>query len=385
MNCYSLFVNFGNVAGVEFAAAILETVENVALGGMSHENNRFALGVTAAAVLLLVGLAAELFLPALMGSGDPHVEVPEEFAQQISVHANGDFTYSYTLDDVEVDLEAKTLYVPGLINIFPEHVLTRREKQKLAEQADGTVVSDVCGDLNLVQLYVETESYSELEQVAQELRQADGILDVSCEPPAFVASTSVTPATEPDTNPWAAGGTAPDEANPSGSNWGAEAIGAYTAWQYEQWCHDVTVGIIDSGFCLDHEDLEGNTIIQMLPGYESNTVTDHGAAVAGIIAAADNDIGLRGIASGPYHQLRVYCADWSPKGDSAAILLGTSQLFEVVKCMVEQGVQVLNCSFGINDVSYNAFWKDKFKDAEDKKYEGYGLQEVADYIAAVDL
>lgn len=345
------------------------------------KNNRFALGVTAAAVLLLVGLAAELFLPALMGRGDPHVEVPEEFAQQIAVHANGDFTYSYTLDDVEVDLEAKTLYVPGLINIFPEHVLTRREKQKLAEQADGTVVSDVCGDLNLVQLYVETESYSELEQVAQELRQADGILDVSCETPAFVASTSVTPATEPDTNPWAAGGTAPDEANPSGSNWGAEAIGAYTAWQYEQWCHDVTVGIIDSGFCLDHEDLEGNTIIQMLPGYEANTVTDHGAAVAGIIAAADNDIGLRGIASGPYHQLRVYCADWSPKGDSAAILLGTSQLFEVVKCMVEQGVQVLNCSFGINDVSYNAFWKDKFKDAEDKKYEGYGLQELADYIA----
>ena len=46
--------------------------------------------------------------------------------------------------------------------------------------------------------------------------------------------------------------------------------------------------------CLDHEDLEGNTTIQMLPGYEANTVTDHGAAVAGIIAAADNNIGLRG-------------------------------------------------------------------------------------------
>ncbi|MDR3728678.1 MAG: S8/S53 family peptidase, partial [Oscillospiraceae bacterium] len=345
------------------------------------KQNRFALGITAAAVLLLFGLAAELFLPALMGSGDPHMPVPEEFAQQITVHENGDFTYSYTLDDVEIDREAGKLYVSGLTNLCPERILPRSEKQKLAKQADGTVVSDVCGDLNLVQLYVETKGYSELEQAAQKLRQADGVLDVYCETPAFVTSNSVTPATEPDTNPWAAGGTAPDEANPSGSNWGAEAIGAYTAWQYEQWCHDITVGIIDSGFCLDHEDLGGNTTIQMLPGYEANTVSDHGAAVAGIIAAADNDIGLRGIASGPYHQLSVYCMDWNPQGDSGVTLLGTSQLFEAVKCMVQQGVQVLNCSFGIYDVSYNAFRADKFEDAEDKKYEGYSLQELADSTA----
>ena len=82
--------------------------------------------------------------------------------------------------------------------------------------------------------------------------------------------------TAADQNPWQASGTETDrghESQPAGTDWWAEAIGAYTAWNYEQWFQDVSVGIIDSGFYLYHEDLGGNTEIMMLPGYDENSTT----------------------------------------------------------------------------------------------------------------
>lgn len=323
------------------------------------KRSRFSLGVSAAAAVLVAALCVQT-LAELAGAGDSgHLPVPEEYADRITVHENGDFTYGYTADELELDGEAMTLYAPGLLNIFPEGQLTRQEKRALARQAGGTVVSDISGDVNLLQVYVEGAGYAELAETAAALRGADGVMDAGCEVPAFVSSTAVTAADEPDTNPWASGGSEPNEDEPSGSNWGVEAIGAYTAWQYEQWCQDVTVGVIDSGFCLEHEDMGGNTHIQMLPGYEANTPSNHGSQVAGIIAAADNDIGLRGVASGPNHQLKVYCIDWNPQGDSGPNIKDTAQIYEMYQVMLQQGVRVINNSFGFNDISFNAFWNNE--------------------------
>lgn len=337
--------------------------------------SRFSQVVSAAAAVLTGVLCVQTLAGSVRAGDGGHMPVPEEYAGRITVYENGDFAYGYTADDVALDSEAMTLYVPGLINIFPEEELSRREKQALARQAGGTVVSDICGGVNLLQVYVEAESYAALAETAAALRGADGVMDAGCEVPAFVDSAAVTAADEPDTNPWASGGTEPNEDEPSGSNWGVEAIGAYTAWQYEQWCHDVTVGVIDSGFCLEHEDMGGNTHFQMLPGYGDNTPSDHGSQVAGVIAAADNDIGLRGVASGPHHQLDVYCIDWNPQGNSGPSLLDTARTYEMYQAMLQQGVRVINCSFGINDISFNAFWYN-----EDNRFGDLSAEETANIL-----
>ena len=339
------------------------------------KRSRFSLGVSAAAAVLVAALCVQTLAELAGAGGSGHLPVPEEYADRITVHENGDFTYGYTADDLELDGEAMTLYAPGLLNIFPEGQLTRQQKRALARQAGGTVVSDISGDVNLLQVYVEGAGYAELAETAAALRGTDGVMDAGCEVPAFVGSTAVTAADEPDTNPWASGGSEPNEDEPSGSNWGVEAISAYTAWQYEQWCQDVTVGVIDSGFCLEHEDMGGNTHIQMLPGYEANTPSDHGSQVAGIIAAADNDIGLRGVASGPNHQLNVYCIDWNPQGDSGPNIKDTAQIYEMYQVMLQQGVRVINNSFGFNDISFNAFWNN-----EDNRFGDLSAEETANIL-----
>ena len=186
------------------------------------------------------------------------------------------------------------------------------------------------------------------------------MMDAGCEIPAFVDSAAVTAADEPDTNPWASGGTEPNEDEPSGSNWGVEAIGAYTPWQYEQWCHDVTVGVIDSGFCLEHEDMGGNTHFQMLPGYGGQhplgtTVPRWRASLrrrtttsaCGALPAARTISWTCTVSIGTPRGIPAP-ACWIPQGHT-----------KCYQAMLQQGVRVINCSFGINDISFNAFWNNK--------------------------
>ena len=309
--------------------------------------SRFAIGISAAAILILAGLVGELLWSFGIEQRDLHMPVPEEFAQQITVHENEDFVYSYTLSDVALDEETLTLYVPNLVNVFTEQPLSRKEKEALAEQAGGTVVTDISGCINLVQLYVAEEDLASVEAAAERAMQEDGVFYAGYEVPIFVEENSL------DGNPWLEDGVEQDRGNevtPGGTDWWAEAIGAYTAWNYEQWFQDVTVGVIDSGFYTQHEDLVGNTAVCMLPGYEENTLNYHGTAVTGIIGAADNEIGLRGVASSQYHQLTMYCADWSPVtnfegAEDYVNMLVTGEYTETIKEMVERDAKVINNSW----------------------------------------
>lgn len=349
--------------------------------------SRFAIGISAAAILILAGLGVEFLWSFGRGQRDLHMPVPEEFAQQITVHEDGDFVYSYSLDDVAIDQEERVLYVPNLVNVFTEHTFSRAEKEMLAEKVGGTVVSDLCGGINFFQLHVNVEDYSELEEIAQSLRETNGIMDASYEVPLLLEPD------EPDGNPWSISGEEPDrgkESSPAGNDWWAEAIGAYTAWDYESWFHDVAVGVIDSGFYTQHEDLGGNTTITMLPGYPQNSFHYHGTAVAGIIGAADNEIGLRGVASSQYHQLTMYCVDWNPVTNDAesedyVTLLGTATFSKQMKEMLKYHVKVINNSWGMADISYNSLiteeLKEFFKNGDKVSLSEQDIQAAADALA----
>ena len=53
--------------------------------------SRFAIGISAAAILILAGLVGELLWSFWTEQRDLHMPVPEEFAQQITIHEDGDF------------------------------------------------------------------------------------------------------------------------------------------------------------------------------------------------------------------------------------------------------------------------------------------------------
>ena len=85
-------------------------------------------------------------------------------------------------------------------------------------------------------------------------------------------------------------------------------INVVPAWEVIEGYPDITVAVIDQGVDSAHEDLVGN----VLQGYTANNPTgygepqnvndndskSHGTACAGIIGAKDNNIGIKGVASG---------------------------------------------------------------------------------------
>ena len=81
---------------------------------------------------------------------------------------------------------------------------------------------------------------------------------------------------------------------------GAEKdINVEPAWQVTKGA-GVNVAVVDDGLQFDHPDLKANVLAARNHSYVDGTVynpdEDHGTAVAGLIAARDDDIGVRGVA-----------------------------------------------------------------------------------------
>ena len=80
-------------------------------------------------------------------------------------------------------------------------------------------------------------------------------------------------------------------------DWGTKMIGAYKAWgKYRG--RGMKVGVIDTGVDYNHPDLEPNikkvrSFIDDTDGFDSGF---HGTHVSGIIAGADNGLGIIGVA-----------------------------------------------------------------------------------------
>lgn len=96
-----------------------------------------------------------------------------------------------------------------------------------------------------------------------------------------------------------------DTTNPSGANWGVEAIDAPGAWEYIDQMSTVKVGLYDSMFDENHEDLN---LFHSWNNPNKNEIDDaHGTHVSGTMAARfDNEIGISGII--PYNKLYGFSA-----------------------------------------------------------------------------
>ncbi len=85
----------------------------------------------------------------------------------------------------------------------------------------------------------------------------------------------------------------------SGYQWMHDMVGTYEAWNVTMGSSDVTVAVIDTGVCEDHEDLKGQVKDTVYVDDKENLIDSagHGTHVAGIIAMkANNNVGGAGIA-----------------------------------------------------------------------------------------
>lgn len=270
--------------------------------------------------------------------------------------ANGDSFYTPDISHSVTDTDRAVPYYNDLLLVFTDYDLNETEQNAIAKSVGGQVMGVVSGGIHAFQILVAPAALSDMEALADTLMDQPNVLYACCEYPVQIMGTG-------DKNPWAYTGEEPEadkgnEENPNGFDWWAEAIGAYTAWEYSELCQEVRVGIVDDGFLAEHEDLNGK--ITFVTNDENNTASDHGTFVAGIIGAHNNTVGGRGIAD----TSRLYCADLWPTEDPNAYHT-MAEYLAVINYMAQCGVRVVNNSWGCHLPSEKTYLESLYGEAAD--------------------
>jgi subtilisin family serine protease len=130
-------------------------------------------------------------------------------------------------------------------------------------------------------------------------------------------------------------------------------LNIYEAWQYATG-KGVKVAVIDNGFDLGHEDLQGAFVDQIdLVDNDDNASFDnnyelHGTACAGLIAARKNGLGLQGAAYDA-DLIGIKLIGNYPNGSEKALFV--SSIVTAFWYAQSHGADVINCSWGTYDVA----------------------------------
>ncbi len=167
-----------------------------------------------------------------------------------------------------------------------------------------------------------------------------------------------------------------DVPNLGGNNWGNDMVNAPEAWARGYTGQGVTVAVIDSGVDISHQDLSNNiwrntgeiasngidddgngytddvygwnfgigqNNNNVLPGTTSSG-QGHGTHVAGTIAAANNGIGMTGVA----YNSRIMAIRMGDV-DSQGRFTNGGNLAQAIRYAVDNGARVINMSLGWSD------------------------------------
>ncbi|MBQ7873820.1 MAG: S8 family serine peptidase [Oscillospiraceae bacterium] len=296
-------------------------------------------------------------------SSEPETKLPLYDGDFISLD-NGDSFYTPDKIHSVTDAGRTVLYYNNLLLAFTAGDLPKDERDSLARSIGGEIVGVISGAVHAIQIRVLDSDLAGLEKLAAKLMENESVIYSCAEYPVQIMGTRA------DENPWASEETEEtddilgDEANPAGNDWWAEAIGAYTAWEYSSLCGEIRVGIADNGFFTGHEDFGEN--ISVITPTETNTPADHGTLVAGIIGAADNNIGIRGIAD----TAKLYCADLWPEDDPDSYHT-MAEYLAVINLMAQSGVKIVNNSWGCLIPSQNKWEENIFGEASGTHGEEY--------------
>lgn len=305
----------------------------------------------------------------------------EKLDENSVAYPDGDIVYHPQKENIKWDKDECVLYYDNLITVYLWDDISKKEEKQLANKFDGTIVTRIKGDIPVIQIKVKNTNLSKINSYAEELMKSEDVMYASYDPPCGGVVEGE--------NDWGGEENKGDEQNPSGNDWWAETVGAYTAWKYvdehTKKLSDVKVAVMDTGVDINHEDIsdvENPSKINFLKKYTGNTPSDHGTHVTGIIAASDNDVGIRGIAD----KANITVIDWTPvtndeNAKEYVSLLDSEERTKVVEAVIEEGNTIMNNSWGNLYYSLESYTKIQMGKKLDESYTN-GLGDVEDWISS---
>lgn len=175
------------------------------------------------------------------------------------------------------------------------------------------------------------------------LRESPEVLYVEKDPPRYLFDSGSARRPSPSA-------VSSSEASAQTIPYGVALVNAPALWSHTRGT-DVRVGIVDTGIDLAHPDLSPNIDggKSFLPGITSfQDDGSHGTHVAGTVGGVDNGFGVVGVApEARLVSLRVF----KNQGTRDEDFVNASAVIEVIDWAIENGVTILNMSFGGPDSS----------------------------------
>lgn len=255
---------------------------------------------------------------------------------------NSEFFSSITDDDID-EIDSETGYVNNKIAVFVNPDISFSEKLAFFNGSGGKVVG-WCTPSDLYVVEYGEMSYTAIEARCKMLSRSEAV-ELAIPVTAVKYDANKTPSDDfgyPDPEyEW-------DELNPNGRNWWLEAIDARQAWDYSEYFSKIDIGLIDSGFDVDHPELDGKISFPDSKQEGRNRQDSHGTHVAGIMSARHDGLGIAGICDNS----DLICVDWNPSAESLQLWISDLAIYFGFSSVVEAGAKVVNLSLGSSGSRY---------------------------------
>lgn len=271
-------------------------------------------------------------------------EHTEEVERNIPESDTSGFTYYQSSEkNIVSDPEKGIMFVNNELLVVLQSGDRNRDKlEKFMSGLNGSIVGNIEDLCEYQILFEQNYSLEELKNIAKEIEDQEWVISVTpnyC----FQFDTTYIPNDRKWENKWGD--------IPEGTNWGVEAIDMPEAWEYLDHMSPVNIGIIDTMFDLNHEDLIfaekplGNTL-----AVGKNKWDDHGTHVSGTIAATmNNKKGIAGICPTG----NIYGVSYEGVGTAG---LSSLMLMKVAwyYLIVEKRCSVINMSIAMDHMTFEA-------------------------------
>lgn len=214
---------------------------------------------------------------------------PNDNNQPVQNQIENEDNWYYGIDDEHVVItnEYGGGYINNRIVITFDDTTGKERINEIVNSIGGTIIGF---SRNTYQIEIEEKTLDELWTLYKQLEKEEGVSSAFYEMLGRFCKLN-----EPN-DPWkdtfqGIFGQDWDEEKPNGLNWWLETIEALSAWNYTERFANIKIGVADTGFDTQHEDLN---IVCL--NNKKNVADDHGTHVAGIIGAtANNNIGITGV------------------------------------------------------------------------------------------